>query len=740
MPKQYYAHSLSGKPSSDWQKLELHLANVARKAGEFAALFDSSEWAEAVGWLHDLGKFPDEFQEYLLKANDLDASIESAPGRVDHSTAGAQYAVRSVPILGHLLAYAVAGHHTGLPNGLDITSCLESRLRKAVPPYEDAVDVIPVAATINPPPFLQHAFGAKDPFAIAFFVRMIFSCLVDADFLDTEMFMNPQQAGLRKHWPDNILARMDEALTQFIRQFKEEEQPVNRERQLVRMACLKAAGQKPGFFSLTVPTGGGKTLASLAFSLRHALANAMKRVIYVIPLTSIIEQNADVFREAFMPLSRELGADVVLEHHSSLDPEKETAANRLASENWDAPLVITTSVQFYESLYANRTSRCRKLHRLAQSVVILDEAQTLPVDYLKPCLQALQELVSNYRSTVVLCTATQPVVEKREGFEIGISKPYEIIPDPIGLYNRLERVRTEYIGNQSDDLLCERLLAEPRVLCIVNTKPHARKLFEAMGAAKGHFHLSGNMCPSHRSEKLRKIKDCLQSGQICRVVSTQVIEAGVDVDFPVVYRALAGLDSIAQAAGRCNRNGRLVEQGRTYIFRSEHTKAERFLTDTAQCAGQVLSLCDNPLDLEAIEHYFRLYYWDQSYRWDRKHIMDCFCLNKDPTFPFNFGFKKVAAAFQLIDEADSCPVIIPWRKAGRRLCEQVRAMPSPTLEIRRQLQRFVVQIPRRTWERHVGGSIHLVHDSISILVSPDIHYSDETGLNLEGEGPGAIFV
>jgi len=312
MPKEYYAHSLPGKPLSDWQTLDLHLANVARKAGEFAALFDSSEWAEAVGWLHDLGKFPEEFQEYLLKANDLDASIESAPGRVDHSTAGAQHAVRSVPILGHLLAYAVAGHHTGLPNGLDITSCLESRLRKAVPPYEVGVDVIPVAATINPPPFLQHAFGAKDPFAIAFFVRMIFSCLVDADFLDTEMFMNPQQAGLRKHWPDNILARMDEALTQFIRQFKEEEQPVNRERQLVRMACLKAAGQKPGFFSLTVPTGGGKTLASLAFSLRHALANAMKRVIYVIPLTSIIEQNADVFREAFMPLSRELGTEVVL--------------------------------------------------------------------------------------------------------------------------------------------------------------------------------------------------------------------------------------------------------------------------------------------------------------------------------------------------------------------------------------------------------------------------------------------
>jgi len=225
------------------------------------------------------------------------------------------------------------------------------------------------------------------------------------------------------------------------------------------------------------------------------------------------------------------------------------------------------------------------------------------------------------------------------------------------------------------------------------------------------------------------------------VVSTQVIEAGVDIDFPVVYRALAGLDSIAQAAGRCNRNGRLPEQGRTYIFRSEHTKAERFFSDTAQCAGQVLSLYDNPLDLKAVERYFQLYYWDQSHRWDRKNIMDRFSLNNnDPTFPFNFGFKTVAAAFQLIDEAGLCPVIIPWRERGHSLCEQLRAMPCLTLEIHRYLQRFVVQIPRRTWEKHVGSSIHLVHDSISILVSPDIHYSDETGLNLEAEGPGAIFV
>jgi CRISPR-associated endonuclease/helicase Cas3 len=308
----------------------------------------------------------------------------------------------------------------------------------------------------------------------------------------------------------------------------------------------------------------------------------------------------------------------VLEHHSNLDPENETIANRLAAENWDAPLIVTTSVQFYESLFANRTSRCRKLHRLAESVIILDEAQTLPVDFLKPCLRALQELTTNYGATIVLCTATQPAVEQREGFSIGLEKPMEIIPNPVALHAHLERVRTEDIGGLSDEQLCRRILNELKVLCIVNTKPHARRLFEAIGESDGHFHLSGNMCPAHRSETLKRIRECLAKRRICRVASTQVIEAGVDVDFPVVYRALAGLDSIAQAAGRCNRNGRLPNLGRTYIFRSEHTESERFFADTAQCAGQILCLYDNPLDLRAVEHYFKLYYWDQSARWDQK--------------------------------------------------------------------------------------------------------------------------
>jgi CRISPR-associated endonuclease/helicase Cas3 len=534
---------------------------------------------------------------------------------------------------------------------------------------------------------------------------------------------------------------MDETLTQFISQLNPPGDPlVNHQRSLVRKVCLKTAEEKPGLFSLTVPTGGGKTLSSLAFALRHAIKHGLRRIIYVIPLTSIIEQNADVFREALEPLADRLGRDVVLEHHSNLDPEKETIFNRLAAENWDAPLIVTTSVQFYESLFANKTSRCRRLHRLAHSVIILDEAQTLPVDYLRPCLRALQELVTNYRTSIVVCTATQPAIERREGFEIGLQKPLEIIPNPVDLYNQLQRVRIEDIGSQSDQEICRRMQAESQVLCIVNTRLHAKKLFEMIEPDNGHFHLSGNMCPAHRAEKLKQIREGLNQGQVCRVVSTQVVEAGVDVDFPVVYRSLAGLDSIAQAAGRCNRNGKLQQKGNTYIFRSEHTRSERFFSDTAQCAGQILALYRDSLSLEAIQHYFWLYYWDQNARWDEKRIVDNFSMLNDKGFPFNFGFMLTAEVFQLIDETRACSVIIPWHESGRRLCERLRSMPAPTLEIQRELQRYVVSVPRRVWEKHVGTDIHLIHEGISVLVSPEVYYSEETGLNLEAEEPGAIFV
>jgi CRISPR-associated endonuclease/helicase Cas3 len=738
MADEFFAHIRSGFLSTDRQFLEDHLKNVAEMARKFASEFGAEDWGYFAGLWHDIGKYSREFQEYLCEKADPDACNETRPGRVDHSSAGAQYAVRIFPILGHLLAYAIAGHHSGLLNGRDVGSCQEARLKKKVHEWEHGLQFLIEFSPIDLPKFLKNALAIKDPFTTAFFTRMLFSCLVDADFLDTEAFMNPQQSILRGNWPDSILQQMDEALTEYIQILGRKETQVDRQRALVREACLKAAEQEPGLFSLSVPTGGGKTLSSLAFALRHAVRHGLHRVIYVVPLTSIIEQNADVFREVLKPVTENLGRDVVLEHHSNLDPEEETTLNRLAAENWDAPLIVTTSVQFYESLFANKTSSCRKLHRLARSVIILDEAQTLPVEYLGPCLRALNELTTNYMSSIVICTATQPAFEKREQFEIGLSKPFEIIPDPVTLYAQLKRVRVADIGSQTDHELCKRIMAHPQVLIIVNTKRHARRLFEAIGASNGHFHLSGNMCPAHRSDKLKMIKEYLAEGRVCRVVSTQVIEAGVDIDFPVVFRSLAGLDSIAQAAGRCNRNGRLSE-GEIYIFRSEDNLSERFFYDTAQCAGQVLKLYRDPLDLQAIHHYFRLYYWDQSARWDQKRVLDHFFLNNDRAFPFNFRFAKAGEVFQLIDDSKDCPIIVPWRDEGRRLCEHLRAMPIPTLEIRRQLQRYVVSIPRKLLAKHIGIDIQLIHDGIPILISPDIHYSEETGLNLDGTDQRAIF-
>jgi CRISPR-associated endonuclease/helicase Cas3 len=739
MSRKFYAHSLPGRPPEEWQPLEEHLRKVAKMARGFAEPFGGGDWAYLAGLWHDLGKYSLEFQSYLNCAADIDASTETMPGRIDHSSAGAQHAVQSTEIIGHLIAYMIAGHHSGLLDGRDTGACQETRLHKALYSWTHGLQVLPPFRGLEPPDGLRKAFSELDGFAAGFFTRMVFSCLVDADFLDTESFMHPGQDVLRKSWPDTVMQRMDDALNEFVGKLNLGDTLVNRQRASVRKDCLTAALRKPGLFSLTVPTGGGKTLASLAFALRHAMFRGLQRIIYVIPLTSIIEQNAEVFRQAFKPVSDQLGREVVLEHHSSLDPDGETAMNRLAAENWDAPLIVTTSVQFYESLFASKTSRCRKLHRLARSVIILDEAQTLPVEYLKPCLRALQELVTNYKTSIVICTATQPAIELREGFEIGMNKPIEITSNPVELYRRLQRVEVEDLGDQVDEELKARMMTERQALCIVNTRLHAGRLLESLGTNDGHFHLSGNMCPAHRSEKLKGIRKYLDECRMCRVVSTQVIEAGVDVDFPVVFRSLAGLDSIAQAAGRCNRNGKLKDKGRTYIFRSEHTKAEKFFADTAQCAAQVLSLYRNPLELDAVKHYFELYYWDQQTRWDLKGIVDEFhLLRNERSFPFNFMFARVSHDFQLIDDAGYVPIVIPWGEEGQKFCKKLRAMPFSTIEIRRKLQRFVVQVPRWAWERHVNTDIQLVH-GINVLISPEIHYSEDTGLNLEAEGPGAIF-
>ena len=458
----------------------------------------TQQWGYLAGLWHDLGKFAPEWQSYLRSKTD--PHIDEVSGRIDHATAGAQHAVRTGKILGHLFAYSIAGHHSGLLDAISEDACLEKRLAKSIAPYSSAPREILERAIPDLPRSIAE--NVRIPFVAALFTRMLFSALVDADFLATEAFMEPTRTRLRPTANGSLLPKMLELLDQRIAEFPAPDNEVDRTRAKVLDACVHAAEQKPGLFSLTVPTGGGKTLSSLAFALRHAIKHGQRRVIYVVPFTSIIEQNAAVFDEAFRSLVKSETDPIVLQHHSNLSPDKETERSRLAAENWNAPLIVTTAVQFYESLHAKRTSSCRKLHNIANSVVILDEAQCLPVEYLKPCLDLLRELSARYNTTVVLCTATQPAIHRTDDFDIGLEGIREIIPNPTQLYEELKRVKVIERGPITDRALADEIAKRDQVLVIVNTRRHAQSLFRLLPDSDANFHLSALMCPAHRERTL----------------------------------------------------------------------------------------------------------------------------------------------------------------------------------------------------------------------------------------------
>jgi CRISPR-associated endonuclease/helicase Cas3 len=373
----------------------------------------------------------------------------------------------------------------------------------------------------------------------------------------------------------------------------------------------------PGLFTLTVPTGGGKTLASLSFALEHAARHGLRRVIHVAPFTAIIEQTASVFRSALA------SEDDVLEHHANVDwPETDTDDEsggerrklRRATENWEVPVVVTTAVQFFESLFAARTARCRKLHNLARSVIVLDEAQAMPLHLLRPCMAAIEELALNYGASVVLCTATQPALRVKDGFVGGfnIGEDREIAPEPRALYAALKRVRVEVLPDpQPDAEVVQRFGKRDQMLCIVNSRAHARTLFEAIRHLPGAIHLSTLMVPNHRREVLAELRRRVAAGEAARVVSTSLIEAGVDLDMPEVWRAVAGLDSIAQAAGRCNRNG-LLPMGRVVVFEPAEAKPPQALQAFWQATRPVLRTHEDLLSLDAVGAYFRELYWQKG--------------------------------------------------------------------------------------------------------------------------------
>jgi CRISPR-associated endonuclease/helicase Cas3 len=685
--KSYYAHTKKGQPPVEWQHLEDHLKRVAELTRSFAYDFAAGDWGYLVGLWHDLGKYSKEFQEYISFTGDPDSHIEAKPGRVDHSTAGAQHAFGKSNNEGKLLAYAIAGHHAGLLNGKDNEgSCLAARLEKAIPSCDACPDWLLRLPTLKGLPFPLDK--SRCCFQLSFFTRMVYSCLVDADFLDTERFMDEDRSRWRQGYPSLDILKH----------------------------CVAAADQQPGLFSLTVPTGGGKTLSSLAFAMKHALHFGKKRIIYVIPYTSIIEQNAAVFRDI-------LGEDAVLEHHSNFDPEEEDHRSRLAAENWDAPLIVTTNVQFFESLFACRSSRCRKIHQIADSVVILDEAQMLPLPLLKPSLEVIRELALNYRTTIVLCTATQPALSTSETFKDGLEGVREIIPDSAILYRIFKRVQTVKLPTISDVELAGRLSEHQQVLCVVNTRKHARLLYERLPDRKGCHHLSALMCPAHRTETLDRIRAALANGDPCRVISTQLVEAGVDIDFPVVFRSISGVDSIAQAAGRCNREGKLMGNGQVFVFTPEAGLPPGYFRQAAETAEAVLRHHEDPLSLEAVQAYFEQLYWLKGIALDQHQILADLA---EGTKAGDFPFRVVAEKFKIIEDG-MAPIIIPWNSDAERIIEELRYSVFPAAAARKA-QRFTIQVyPQILYVLLNAGSVERLHEQYNVLINRDL-YREDLGL------------
>jgi CRISPR-associated endonuclease/helicase Cas3 len=694
-------------PNGDLHFLGDHLFGTAERAAKFADDFGFGRWGWLAGLWHDLGKYSPAFQKKILAALDSEAHLE-AKARVDHSTAGGLYAIQKMGIAGRILAYIAAGHHAGLPDWVADTTgqaALSQRLRNEELLSNTLQGVIPAGIIYQKLP-KEKPIG-RDP---AFWIRMLFSCVVDADFLDTEAFFDPQRSELRGKYPP-----LEDLLERF-KCYMEEKQadapdtPVNRIRSGVLRRCTEMAPSETGAYSLTVPTGGGKTLSSMAFALHHAIAHGRKRIIYVIPFTSIIEQTADQFRQIF--------GEAVVEHHSNLDVTdevRETPASRLACENWDAPVIVTTNVQFFESLFASRTSRCRKLHNIAGSVVVLDEAQLLPPEFLNPILKVMGELRKHYGVTFLLSTATQPALDSQRGsglvFE-GLSGIREIIENPAALYQSLKRVEVKLPERIHEPVtwtaLAEVLAGYSSVLCIVNRRDDCRQLWTLM--PEGTIHLSALMCGAHRSRRIDNIRKRLKEGLPTRVISTQLVEAGVDVDFPVVYRAMAGLDSIAQAAGRCNREG-LLEKGMVVVFIPPTQPPIGVLRQAAEIGGRLLSQTDDdPLALHQFSAFFRELYWLQGNRLDSKAILH----DLAPDGELRFSFRSAANKFQLIDEGQQAPVIVAYGEEGSKLLDQL-ARKGPERWLMRRIQRYVINLPRYLHQRLLAeGAIREIHDGVFV--------------------------
>lgn len=688
-----YAHSLLNRPEQDWQALEEHLASVGDMAEKFAGSF-APGWGKLAGLWHDAGKYQTAFQSYLR--SDPEAHVKK---KVDHSTVGALIAKarRADP-----LAFVIAGHHGGLPD----TEDLKTRLKEKRSLLDDSrAGGLPRSIEESPIPPPPQQLNTSDPLQLSLWIRFLFSALVDADCLDTERFY---QRGSERNAVRPALQELRVKLDTFLNCKTKSASPtaMNQMRARVLEGCRRAATLATGAFTLTVPTGGGKTFSSLAFALDHAVQHGLERVIIVIPYTSIIEQTAEEYRKA-------LGDYAIVEHHTNVDPDEETRYNRLASENWDAPIIVTTSVQFFESLYANRPSRCRKLHRIARSVVVFDEVQTFPVHLLEAVRRVLRELTANYGSTILLCTATQP--ELLQGAR-------EVIPNPPHEFevvaNRCEILLPSSEQPTSWEDLAAQLRTHDQVMAIVHRRDDAQQLAQFVG--DGCFHLSARMCGQHRSDVLAEVKRRLENKETCRLVATQLVEAGVDIDFPEVFRAFAGADSLAQAAGRCNREGK--GHGRLHVFHAPTKPPQDVLRTGLQIAR--LMQAERTLDLKSPQtfatYFARLYERSEQ---DRRAVL---------TAEMALNFESVAGLFRMIDEAGE-PVVAPYRDEWLPRVDAIRRNGVSRFAMRR-LQRYMVSLyPQEILALRNAGALERVADTFWVVVPAFRIYDNRWGFGWKGD-------
>ena len=723
--RDYYAHiRVNDKGEMLFQTVQEHLNGTAELSGQFADDFGAKPEGIIAGALHDLGKCSEAFQNRLL---------HDGP-KVDHATAGALACIRNNPIV----AECIAGHHSGLQDygnvaadqAGDSTFC--GRIKKGIKEqYLEKCDV----KAVDIPDIEDMEVPSRDKFKISLRTKMLYSCLVDADYLDTERFMN---GGTLRGGYDSMELLLDK-LYEYIEPWKNPTSELNKLRCEILNTCIDSGKKAKGIYTLTVPTGGGKTVASLAFALKHAVRHGMKRIIYVIPYTSIIEQNAKVFRDI-------LGDNNVLEHHSGVQYEltenasQEQQRKAYAAENWDMPIIVTTSVQLFESVFASKSSKCRKLHNLANSVVIFDEAQMIPISHLKPCTAVIASLADQFNSTIVLCTATQPALDDLLKEFAAQHEINELCPDKDKMFEAFRRVSYKKIGKIDDTQLADELNRNKQVLCIVNSRKAAQNIYSKIDKT-GSYHLSTLMVPEHRRKILKNVRLLLKNGEVCRVISTSLIEAGVDVDFPKVYRELAGLDSIVQAAGRCNREGRRTADNSIVTIFERMELPPKLFRIAIGAANEAMEDDREPGMQETINRYFNSLRSLNGDAIDKEEIIKAF---RDGISGCDFPYKTVADKFRFID-SNAYTVYVPYDEEADKLINKIKSGEC-TKDIFRRLGRYSISV----YEEHfralyntgallTAKDVEVLDESSAILNDMTL-YTEEMGLSLEPETGKAEFI